>query len=246
MTRSVLSRLALAAAAACVLLAATPARAVTLTAAQDNNVLKSAATTVQADGATFTVKEATTGQGNARLGYLKFDLTGVTPGVDGNSATFTASTTGAATADFTLRAYALNSGVTGYDWSETGITYNNRPAFNNTANPLVNTAEVTQVGPDFTLTNTSVAGSQTSFTFTDWDTFRQVDNTMSLLLLVTTQSNNGPTLSFASSENGNAALRPTLMISDTVPEPASAVLVAAGAAGLLLQRPPRRSRCNAR
>lgn len=205
----------------CLVIGALPARAaVILTATEDNNVNKGQSTTVQTNGTTFQIKEATSGQANARLGFIKFDLTGRTL-ADGDVATFTAelASTASATDDFTVRLYALNAGTTGYDWAESTITYANRPA-PTTATPLVDTSKATLVGEAVSIPRSSPSGTDASFTFSTWDSYRQSDNTMTLILLISFQSTSTPSLSFASSET--TTLNPPTLTID-VPEPTSAV-----------------------
>lgn len=200
--------------------------AVILTAIEDNNVLKSASTTVQTNGVTFALKQASSDQSNARLGFLKFDLTGVTP-ADGDTATFSVDLGANASAndDFTLGLYALNAGTAGYNWTESAITYGNRPAPSSTT-PLVDTALATLVGSPVAIPRSSPAGTEASFTIGNWDSFRQIDNTITFILLVTNQTSSTPSLTIAASENTNPALNPpTLTIA--VPEPGSATLLLA-------------------
>jgi hypothetical protein len=177
------------------------------------------------------VKVANTGQTNARLAYYKFDLTTATI-ADGVNATFGVGTTASATADFTLRLYALNAGDPDFNWTQETLTYNNRPAFNDSSNPLLNLTKVTQLGTDFTVTNGAGAGTTISFAVPNWNSFRQSDDSLSLVLVVTSQSNNAPSLSVGASENTIAARTPQLTI---VPEPAGLAVAAIGT-GLLMAR----------
>src|SRR4051812_42198202 len=77
--------------------------AVTLIATEDNNVLKSAGTSVQGTGneTTFALKESSTSQSNAREGFIKFNLSTLTVG-DGDNGILTFTTSGAAGASYTL------------------------------------------------------------------------------------------------------------------------------------------------
>jgi hypothetical protein len=201
----------------------------------DNNVLKSAADTPQPNGATFTLKVASTSQSNARIGFLKFDLTDYPSITD--PVTFTATISGATTADFTLQLYGLlasDPAPTGYDWTESLLTYNNRPAPNNTSGVLVDTALTPRLASDQTVTilSGSPAGTSASFTFNGLEGLRQSDDTATLILLVSSQSSNTPSLGINSSEATSG--KPTLAIN--APEPASIGLLVVGAAGMLARR----------
>jgi hypothetical protein len=205
------------------------APAQSLTAVEDNFVLKSVPTTVQTNGTTLTLKVASASQSNARIAFLKFDVSSVPSIAD--PLTFTATATGAFTADATLRLFALNAGAAGFNWSEDTITYANRPAPSD-AGVLVDTALATSVGSSVTIPTGTAAGAKASFSFSGIDSFRQSDGTLTLIFLVSSQSSSTPSFAFASSENSDPTAVPTL----TVPEPATCALAATGALGLLLRR----------
>lgn len=219
-----------AAVAACFCVGTAGVRAQTLTSTEDNNVLKSAATTVQGNGATFTLKVASTSQTNARLGYLKFNLLAAPSITD--PVTFTATSTTAATANFTFRLFALNAGAANFNWAEDTITYMSRPAPSD-AGALVDTAAATQVGTDQTMATGTAAGTKVSFSFSGLNNFRQSDNTATLIFIISAQDNSGPTMAFASSEATDTTTVPTVTI---VPEPATAVVLAGTPFALLLRR----------
>ena len=205
----------------------TSSGAVTLTATEDNNVLRSAATTVQnssGTASTFAIKETTDGQTNSRIGYLKFDLTGVSPS-EGVNATFSVTLASSAGTSFNLRTYALDSGASGFGWTEGGITWNNRPGFSSSATGnFVDPATTTLVSSDVPVSNGTSAGVTISFDVLNWNNFRQSDESLTLILLARSQSNQNPSLSINSSEATTASLRPQL----SIPEPSSAILVAIG------------------
>lgn len=214
-----------------------------LIAIEDNNVLKNQG--VQGTGGeatTFLLKRALTTESNARIGYLKFDLSSIAESAL-NEGTFTITNTAVAAVSGTpitgtLRAYALNAGVAGFNWSEDAITYANRPAFNDTSPPLVNTAQVTAVGADInidSLNGNAAAGSNYSFTFANLENFRQPDNTLTFIVLITTQSNSTPNFNFASSEHSNEAIRPRLTVT-AIPEPTAFGLLGLGIAGVFAWR----------
>ena len=202
------------------------ASALTLTAIDDANTLRSAPTVNQGGGGTSVgLKQATTAQANSRTGFFKFNLAGVLP-TAGDTATFTFSLGSSATADFGLRVFALKADVAGYDWSEDTITWNSSPGLDSStdANFFLDPADVTLLR-SLDVISGSPAGTKFSTTLADWDSFRQADATLTLILLAATQSNASPSLAVASSENGTVANRPTLTI---VPEPGSTLLLATG------------------
>jgi hypothetical protein len=212
------------------------ARATLLNPTDDNKVLRrtvSQGDTVQPNGTSFALKVASTGQSNARIGYLKFDLSSFASITD--PVTFTVTSNATATADFTLQLYGLLSGdPTGFNWTEDTITYNNRPAYNDTSGVLVDTTLAPRLATNQTVTipNNSLAGTSASFTFSGLENLRQSDNTATLILLVSSQSSNTPSLGINSSEAATG--QPTLDV--TVPEPASVGLLAVGAVASLARR----------
>jgi hypothetical protein len=209
------------------------AHATLLIPTDDNNVLRSQGDTVQPNGTSFALKVASTGQSNARIGYLKFNLSSF--GSITDPVTFTATTNAAATADFTLQLYGLLSGdPTGFNWTEDTITYNNRPAFNNTSGVLIDTAIAPRLATNQTVTipTGSAAGTAASFTFSGLENLRQSDNTATLILIVSAQSSNTPSLGINSSEAASG--QPTLDV--TVPEPATIGLLAIGGVATLARR----------
>jgi len=200
-----------------------------LPAIEDNNVLRSAADTVQGDGqaSTFALKEATSDQSNSRIGYIKFDIASIAAGPQ--SGTFTITTGGATTTNFDLRAYALLPSAV-YNWSESTITYNNRPAFSSdTASFFVDPAATAPLGGTVPVPNGTATGTQFSFPIDDVNAYRQADNTLTLILLNSDQGNGTPSLSIRSSES---ATPPTV----TIPEPGAITLLAIAGAGLLGRR----------
>lgn len=203
-----------------------------LTATEDNFILRSAATTVQTPDLTaLALKEATDVQTNSRTAYIKFDLTGVLP-AEGDTATFTAFTTGSAGTTFTLQLYALNAGVTGFDWAEETITWNNSPAVSTvSADFYLDPAKTTALGSPFVLASGAGTNTPLSVTFSGWDSFRQADDSLTLLLVVTDQINGAPTLSVASSES--TTITPPQL---SIPEPAGVALLGLGASLVLGRR----------
>lgn len=175
-------------------------------------------------------KEAVTAQGNARIIYMKFDLSTATVAGDGNQATFTINSLEAAETTYDFSLFALNAGTSGFGWSESTITWNTRPGASASQPYISSPGSATFLG-DFDLVNNAPIGSF-SVSFANWDSFRQTDNTMTLILVATSQGSTSPSMSFASSEHQTVA-GPTLNI---VPEPGRAVLLLLGAFGLVSVR----------
>ncbi|WP_166443061.1 DNRLRE domain-containing protein [Phragmitibacter flavus] len=214
------SPLLLAAALAVLLLPHRTEAAVTLI--EDNFIWKGTPTAIQDSNASLTIKGPAPSQGNARTIYLKFDLTGHTI-AEGNFADLTLTSVTTASnppTSFSFALYALNTG--GAAWTESTINWANSPGLGTGTFDLSNTA-TTFLGNFNTLPAGYASGSPISVSFADWDNYRQADNTLTLIIVGTAQSDAGPSISFASSENGNAAIRPTLNLS-AVPEPSRSLL----------------------
>jgi hypothetical protein len=136
---------------------------------------------------------------------------------------------------FNLRVYALNAGTTGYDWNENTITWNTSPAVSsNTATFYLDQslpAPITQVG-SFDVANSTPVGTQFNVAFSNWSSFVQADNSLTLIVVVTNQSNGTPSLTFASSESLTPGTQPLL----TIPEPGSAMLTAIASLAVIGRR----------
>lgn len=194
----------------------------------DNIVLKSVPDTVQTNGTTLPLKVASTSQTNARIAFMKFDLSGIPSIAD--PVTFTATLNSAAGTDFTLRLFGLNAGASGSGWTEDTITYTNRPAASSSGF-LVDTTQATQVGGNVSIPNGTAGGTTASFTFSGMEDYRQPDNSATLILLVSAQSSNTPSLTFNSSEAASG--QPTLTVT---PEPATVSLLAIAGMAVLARR----------
>jgi hypothetical protein len=220
-------RVALIAAGACSAIAVSPVEGALLTATEDNFVWKGGADTTPTTGTTLTVKVASETQTNARFAYLKFNLSSLLP-EDGNNATFSITTSGDTTTSYTFRAFALNAGEAGFNWTEGGITYNNRPAFLTTGF-LIDPAKTTALDAPVAIPTATAGGTTVSFSFSGLSDYRQTDGTMTVIFLASAQGGTGPQQLFFSSEGTTP---PTL----NVPEPAMMSVLAVGAMGLLARR----------
>ena len=143
---------------------------------------------------------------------------------------------GAPAAGFALTLFALNPSLTtGYDWSETTIEWASSPAYSSSGTNFLNAAAVTNLG-SFSIPLDTVSGTSFSTSFSNWQNYLQIDGSLTLIAVVTSQSGGtgaNATLNIGSAENTNPLLRPTLTI---VPEPASAVLCAFGSLLLFAKR----------
>jgi len=230
-------RLFVIAAVPLLVLAGRTSAAVVFGATEDNNVFRGQATTVQPNGTNFSLKEASSDQTNSRIGYLKFDLSTLTDD-DGDEGVLTVATAGATTTtNFVVAVFGLVADAPLSDWTETGITWNSRPAAANSS-ASTNYLDPTYATALHQLTIPSGTAANTPFSFAvpNVKNFRQTDGSVTLMLVVTDQGNGTPSLAIHSSETTTADAAPTLSVS--VPEPGA--LGAVGLAAVLLGRRRRR------
>jgi hypothetical protein len=216
--------------------------ALTLIPIADNNTFRNQPDANQSgSGVNINIKAAVSGQTNARTGFFKFDTSTASSAIDGSAAIFKVTNTTASTTLFRVRVYALNSGVSGYDWLESdsssgagdGITWNNSPAFSDSsATNFLDTAKVTEIGT-FDITDGTAIGANFQVPLSNWSEFVQADGTLTLISVVYGQSSASPTMTLGSSEHNNAAYRPTLTF---VPEPSTLMLSALGVIPLLRRK----------
>lgn len=200
---------------------------------EDNFIYRASGDAVQSNGTSLTAKGPPPTQSNSRTIYLKFDVSTASVS-DGIYADLLLTTTGTAGADFTFSLYALNSGVTGYDWSETSITWNNSPGLGSDAFDL-DASKTTYLGDFTALASGTASGTGISATFANWDDYLQSDDSMTLIVVVKTQSDAGPSIGFASSENTTTSSQPQLSFSN-VPEPSRGILMMGGLLALFAIR----------
>lgn len=207
------------------LLVAQSVQAVTIVASDDNYVLNSSSNSVQDSSGSLVVKRASN---NIRKSWLKFDLTGqnvdfTQPG----TVTLTLAGNSSDSANFRIALYALDyTGATAPTWTEDSITWNNAPG-NDTGGSGVNdleSGETTLLSETGTIAASTPAGTQYQFVISDLSEFLQSDNTITTIVISSSQSNAGPSLALASSENATEAWRPTLTFSQ-IPEPSAAMLI---------------------
>lgn len=200
---------------------------------EDNFVWLAGPDAVQTNGTSLTGKGPAPTQGNARTIYLKFDMSAATIS-DGIYANLALATTGTAGANFSLSLFALNDGAAGFNWTESTLTWNNSPGLGTGLYEL-DASKTTFVG-DFTpLASGSASGTVISTYFSNWQDYVQSDGTLTLIAVVSSQSDAGPSIAFHSSESSSSALRPELTFNN-VPEPGRLMLLAVGAVGLFLRR----------
>ncbi|MDQ8207515.1 DNRLRE domain-containing protein [Coraliomargarita sp. SDUM461003] len=204
------------------------ASAATIVASHDNLVLNSQSSTVQDASGNIVVKYASN---NIRKSWLKFDLTGQNADYSqAGTITLTLAANSSSDATFKLALYALNdTGLTAPTWTEDTLTWNNAPGnvanSGNTAQKnSLDAGETTLLGTTATIANNTPAGTSFEFNLTNLSTYLQSDNTITVIAMSSSQTNAGPSFSFASSENATEGWRPTLAFAQ-VPEPSAAALL---------------------
>ncbi len=205
----------------------------TLTATEDSYTFKAAPTLVQEGtiATTLSGKEATSLQGNSRTMFIKFSLAGLVPAAD-DSATLGLTTGATVGTNFTLQVYAVNAGTTGFNWTEGNLTWNTSPALGPAATNYIDPTKATALGGTFLIANATAAGTLFTVPFNGWNSYRQADDSITFIAVVTNQVSATPSLSIASAENGSIA-GPQLTV---VPESGHAALFGAGLLTLLSAR----------
>lgn len=151
----------------------------TITAVGDSYISRDTKTTNYGTATTLRVKNDNL-SGYAKKAYMKFDLSGLNADPTG-SATLTLTLAVNATAAFTIDAFGLNSGVSGFDWVETSITWNNAPG--NVDNGYAfDPAKTTSVQTGISVTNGTPAGTSFDFSLSSLVNFLQADDTVTLMV----------------------------------------------------------------
>ena len=127
--------------------------------------------------------------------------------------------------------YGLKDLNTGENWDESTITWANAPAMS-PGNDFVG-AEVTLLGT-IGVTNTDASGSIVTWSHPNLVSFLNDDSNNLVSLLLRRQGSSGANLAFASKENNDTIMAPTLELV-IVPEPATMTLLGASL-GLSLAR----------
>ncbi len=223
-----------------------PAAAAVVYAVDDNFVAAGATTTVQDYDGDLLVKNPST---TRRKAYMKFDLTGQNAD-PAQAATFTVTYDGSSTDGgdtHPMQVYALKTGFTpgtgilGTHWSETAITWNKAPG--NSTSGSTFTADFSSVGSSFNIDNSggnkTTAGTMFSVTLPTLSSFLQADNTVTIGIAATNNSNATPIFRYLSSETGTTTgqtgTAPRLSF-EVIPEPASMALLGLGGLMFLSRR----------
>ncbi len=178
-----------------------------------------------------------TGTNTTRKGYLRFDLADVKSDVLAAGLALDVSLNnngggGTTPQEFTVQVFGLNDGDAGESWAENLINFNNAPG-NQSGNNL-DGAATTLLGT-FTVENN--AGGRVMFSSDELVDFLNDDsNDLATLILLRQGGSGGFNLGFASRENGQL-LAPTLeLVTEAIPEPATATLALFGLAAMARRR----------
>lgn len=159
---------------------------------EDNWVRKGQANTVQGSGGTsenILIKKS--GGSTNRKIWMMFD----DPGAKDQTLLLTVASTLAYQA--TVEIYALHSGVTGFNWSESSITWNNAPG-NNISGQNTIAAETSSVG---SISGVWVTGTVFSANLGNLAPYTQSDGTVTLIAIMTALNNGSGVPAFYSSED---------------------------------------------
>lgn len=175
----------------------------------------------------------------SRKTYLQFDVSGIgtaetanlqltipnpVPALGSNNNDLT----------YTFNVFGLNDGVTAEDWDESLLTWNNAPGNDITSRNLLN-SDATLLGT-FTVTGRGAPGEVIDFTSFELIDFLNMDTDgLATLILTraTVQTSDTVVHVFSSKEGG---FSPLLVVGETIPEPATALLGLLGLAGLARRR----------
>ncbi|MFA5204239.1 MAG: DNRLRE domain-containing protein [Lentisphaeria bacterium] len=162
----------------------------------------------------------------SRKTYLRFDTAGLTGTVQTASLRLDFVNVGSAT---TLNVYGLNDSASGQNWGESAITWNNAPGNDTSSSTGMDAGSTTLLG-SFAVNGNGFANLSAASlaTFLNADT----DHLVTFILVPTAGVN---VQAYSKDVTvATSAMYPTL--SGTVPEPASALILLAGAGSLALGR----------
>lgn len=224
--------------------------ATTLTAQADAFVIASSPNSTNGTGSTFLVKNAASSDGStnvnlsaSRKAYIQFDLSSQSGPATNTSLSlvYAGGAGGIAVSGLqTFNIFGLNDGVSGENWSESTLTWNNAPANNTTSRSGV-TSSATLLG-QFTIDGTGTSGEIIQLSGTSLNDFLNQDTNGLATFIIsreTFDSNNGGFIhSFASRENSSLAA-PTLNFDEVVVPESSTVLFLSIALSTLFVRQKR-------
>ncbi len=150
-----------------------------------------------------------------RKTYLKFDLSTVTFGLANAELDLIYEGTNLSAPFSTYNVYGINDGVSGEDWNESSITFNNAPG--NQSGIGVNTDVTTFLGNFSFNPNTTPSGTVITFSDPRLTDFLSADSNNIVSLIVTRATLDDSTQSFAAKEN--PTLDPPRLRLDIVNDP---------------------------
>ncbi len=157
-----------------------------------------------------------------RKAYFRFDLSSVSGSITEATLSFRVTSPDNLTGGGPVKLYGLNDGVTGEDWSETGITWSNAPA-NTLGDTAALDSNATELAAFANINSTTTTVNFTSeiLSFLQADT----DNNVTFIVTGGSYLTGSPIrYNFYTKENTSTEPFPTLAIT-TIPEPSSIALI---------------------
>lgn len=222
--------------------------ATTLTSQADAFIVSFDPNLVSGTTSDLRVKNAASSDGSSNVNlsasrkvYIQFDLSGLSQNATNSS--FSLVNAGGAggnpvSGTQTFNIFGLNDGVSGENWTESNLTWNNAPANNTTSRSGV-TSSATLLG-QFTINGTGNAGDLIQFSGSNLDDFLNQDTNGLATFIVSRDTfdsdHSGFIHSFAAREHSSLAA-PTLNFDEVaVPEPSTILFLSIALGALFVRR----------